>query len=206
MRRGYLQTARRYERNWRYGSDEIRLSDHLDVIGAASAHPAVGGADDGYPSVLRLFDNCLSGVIHRQHADVIAAIVKGRYLRFAQNLHCITRARETPMLGNVQDLRETGIFITAQSRVDHMVGDDPGFLGVIADAPQCTLRMIARLLDAQSNSVEHFLGPYSGASRSSGSGPQRSTGLRAARVSSRRRRGVETGPPGNGEVRWTVQT
>src|SRR5690242_8176732 len=103
-------------------ADEICLSDHLDVIRAASAHPAIGEAGDGYPSDLRLFDKCLSSVIHHQHADVVAAIVKGGYLRFVQHLHWITRACETPMLGNVQDLRETGIFITVQGCVDHMVG------------------------------------------------------------------------------------
>src|SRR6516164_1552780 len=85
-----------------------------------------------------------------------------------------------------------------------MIGQDVGFLGVIADALHRALGMVARLGYAHTNTVgRHALAtppvcdaPYCGyfsARWSIASGSQRKIGLRAAAVSSKRRRGVQRG-------------
>jgi hypothetical protein len=115
-------------------SDEIRSRDHLNIIGATPAHPAVGHADDRDPVGLRLLDDSPSGMVHHQHADIIATVVVDRDVGLPQHLQRIARALEAPVLGNVEDLREPRILVTAQRRIDHMIGDDSRFLRVIANA------------------------------------------------------------------------
>jgi len=70
-------------------ADKVRLGDHLDIVRTASAHPAIGDADDRDPAVPRLFDNGAGSVVHDQHADIMAAIVEGRDFGLAQHLHRI---------------------------------------------------------------------------------------------------------------------
>jgi len=41
---------------------------------------------------------------------------------------------EPPVLGNIEEFREPRILVAAQRRIDCMIGNDPRFLGVIADA------------------------------------------------------------------------
>ena len=59
-------------------ADEIGARDHLDIIGAAPAHPAVGDADDGKALTLRLFDRMAGGMKDREHADIVAGVELGR--------------------------------------------------------------------------------------------------------------------------------
>src|SRR5712671_714313 len=75
-----------------------------------------------------------------------------------------------------------------------MIGDNASLVGVVTDAAQSAFGMLARFCDAQPNAIgRHPETSLLAASRRSGSRRQRKTGLRAAVVSSRRRRGVKTG-------------
>jgi hypothetical protein len=64
--------------------DQIGLGNHLDVIRATTAHPAVVDANDGKTVGFRLCDRHPRGVVHRQHANVVATVVKRRNLSFSQ--------------------------------------------------------------------------------------------------------------------------
>ena len=66
--------------------DEAGLGDHLDVVGAAPAHPGIGHRDqrDAVPGGLP--DRRLGRVIERQHADVVAAVEGERDVGLAQDL------------------------------------------------------------------------------------------------------------------------
>jgi hypothetical protein len=134
-------------------ADEIRLGDHLHVIGAAPAHPAIGDAHHRDPASLGFLDRRAGRVIHDQHANIVAAIVEGRDLGLAQHLHRIARPLEAPVLGDVEDFRQPRILVAAQRRIDRVIGDDPRLLGVVPDAAQRALRMLPRLRDAQMNSI-----------------------------------------------------
>src|SRR6516225_7967794 len=78
-------------------TDELGVRDHLHVIGAAPAHPAVGDRDNCYPARRRLVDGGASGVVHHQHADIVAAVIERRDLGLSQHLHWVARLFE-PML------------------------------------------------------------------------------------------------------------
>jgi hypothetical protein len=92
---------------------EIRLGDHLDIVCAAAAHPAVGDADDRNATGRRLFDRRPGRMVHDEHADIVAAVVECRDIGFAENTHRSARALEAPVLGNVEDLRQPRIFVAA---------------------------------------------------------------------------------------------
>ncbi len=96
-------------------ADEIGFGDHLAIIGAAPAHPAVGHADDRKPARLGLGDRGARGVIHRQHADIVAAVVQRRDLGLAHDADRAARALEAPVLGDVQDFRQPRILVAAQA-------------------------------------------------------------------------------------------
>ena len=140
-------------------ADQIGLGDHLAVIGAAPAHPAVGHADDRDPARRCLVDRRSCRVVHRQHADIVAAVEQGRHLGLAQDGHRPARTLEAAMLGNIEDLRQPRIFVAAECRIDDVVGDDARLLRIIADAAQRALGMLARRGDAQTNAIgRHGLG------------------------------------------------
>ena len=67
------------------------------------------------------------------------------------------RPPEAPVLGDVQKLREPGIFVTAQRRIDRMIGDDPRLLGIVADAAQRPLGMLARFCDSEVHPIARHL-------------------------------------------------
>jgi hypothetical protein len=105
-------------------ADEIGFGYHLDVIGAAPAHPAVGHADDGDTARRRLGDRGAGSVIHREHANIAAAVERDREFGLVHGGHWPSRLSETRMLGDVQDLGQPRILIAAQRRIDHMIGED----------------------------------------------------------------------------------
>jgi hypothetical protein len=129
------------------------FGDHLDEIGAAAAHPAVGDADEADAVRLGLGDRRFRGMVHRHHADIVAAVVERRDLGLAQHPHRPARQRKAAMLGDVEELGEAGIFVAAQRRVDDMVGDDARFLGVVADAAHRLLAQCAGLRNAQMHAI-----------------------------------------------------
>src|SRR5205823_11695497 len=64
-----------------------------------------------------------------------------------------------PVLGDVEEFRQPGIFVTAQRRIDRVIGNDPRLLGVVTDAAQRTLGMLTRLSDAQMDAIGRHLTP-----------------------------------------------
>jgi hypothetical protein len=132
---------------------QIGLRDHLDEIGAAPAHPAVGDADHGNAVRRGLGDRRLGGMVHRHHADIVATVVKRRDGGLVQDAHRAARQREAVVLGDVEKLGEAGIFIAAQGGVDHVIADDPRLLRVISDAAQGALAKRPGVVDAEMNSI-----------------------------------------------------
>jgi hypothetical protein len=211
--RACLRAGRRCARRQPYGSRPARHRDHLDIIGAAAAHPAVGDSDDRDTPPRGLGDCAPSGMVHRQHADVVAAVVEDRQFCLTHHADRPARLFEAPMLGDVEELCQPRILVSAECGIDRVIGDDARFLLVIADAAHRGLGMLAGFADTQAHSIgRHSLQlprmwrigttfprpaarTYSAASRATGSGHQRRIGLRAAAVSSRRRRGVSRGAP-----------
>ena len=92
-------------------------------------------------------------MVHDQHPDIVAAVVERRDLGLAKDLHRVARPVEAPVLGDVEELREPRILVAAQRRVDYVVGNDPGFLRVVADPAQRAFGMLARLCDAQMDAI-----------------------------------------------------
>ena len=101
----------------------------------------------------RLGDGGVGGVVHRHHADIVAAVVERRDRGLVQDAHRAARQREAAVLGDVEELGEAGIFVAAQRRVDHVIGDDARLLGFVADAGERPLAQGAGLLDAQVDAV-----------------------------------------------------
>jgi len=57
------------------------------------------------------------------------------------------------MIGHVEQLRQAGVLVAAESRVDHVVGQDASLLRLVPDPAHGALREIARLGDAQVNAL-----------------------------------------------------
>ena len=140
-------------RGGRVHADEVRLGDHLHVIGAAPAHPAVGDTHHRDSAGLRFLDRGPGRAVHDQHPDIVAAIVERRDFCLAQHLHRIARPLEAPVLWDVEEFRQPRILVAAQRRIDRVIRDDPRLLGVVADAAQCALGMLARFCDSQMNAI-----------------------------------------------------
>jgi hypothetical protein len=128
--------------------DQAGLGDHLDVIGAATAHPRIAHRNQRDPVRRGLPDCRLGGVKQRQHPDIVAAIEGERDLSLAQRLHGSPRLLEVSAVRNVEDLGEAGIFIAAQRRIDDVIADDARLIVAISDAAQCALGQVTRLRDA----------------------------------------------------------
>ena len=167
--------------------DQVGVGDHLDVIRITTAHPAVGDPDDSETVRCSLRDRSPGGMIHCQHADVIAAVVEYRHLGLAQYPYRAARLLEAPVFGDVEKLREPGILVAAQRGVDRVIGHNVGFLGVVTDAAHCALGMVTRLRDSQANPIRrHSLATppvcdearcgYSSTRRSTAAGSQRRQG------------------------------
>jgi hypothetical protein len=110
----------------------------------------IGHRDDGVPKVMGLVPSggrvppklcefrteltvCICDEIRFcDHLDII----ERRGPSFAQDPYRPSGAVEAPALGNVENLRQSRIFMTAQRRIGHMVDNDPSFFGVIADTAQ----------------------------------------------------------------------
>jgi hypothetical protein len=57
------------------------------------------------------------------------------------------------MLGDIQYFRQSRVFVTAQCRVDDVIGDDARFLGVVTDFAERLFSKRVRLAGAQPNPV-----------------------------------------------------
>ena len=65
----------------------------------------------------------------------------------------MARPLEAPVLGDVEEFRQPRILVAAQRRIDRVIGNDPRLLGVVADAAQRALGMLARFGDAQMHAI-----------------------------------------------------
>jgi hypothetical protein len=57
------------------------------------------------------------------------------------------------MFGDIENFRQSGILVTAQRRIDHVIGNDARFLRVIPDCPKRVLRQCLRFVGAEANTV-----------------------------------------------------
>ena len=114
--------------------DEAVFGDHLDIVGAAPAHPGVGHRNERNAVGLGFVDRRLRGVKERKHADIVAAIKSKRALGLSQHLHGPARQPEVLALGHVEDLRQPRILIAAHGGINHVVGNDARLVVFISDA------------------------------------------------------------------------
>jgi hypothetical protein len=56
------------------------------------------------------------------------------------------------VVGDVEELRQAGILVAAEGRVDHVVGENPCLLGLVPDPAHGALPQRAGLGDAQVDS------------------------------------------------------
>lgn len=116
-----------------HGHAEVGARDHLHVVRAAAADPAVVDADDREAVCLCFCDGRLCGMVHSDHADVVAAIVHYGYVSFAHGTHVTSRLSQLRVFGDIQDFRQARIFIAAQGRVERVLGDDARLLEIVAE-------------------------------------------------------------------------
>jgi hypothetical protein len=135
------------------------IGDHLDKIRVAPAHPGIGDADQRDAMRLRFLDRRLGDVIEPDHPVVIAAVIKRRDLGLVHEAQRIARSRETAVLGHVEQLREPGILIAAQRRVEHVVGQNARVLRVVAGPAHRALTDAARFVDAQMDTACRHCAP-----------------------------------------------
>ena len=83
--------------------------------------------------LVRFRDRSLRRAMHRQHADVVAAVEQDRERALALRAHRCARLAKPGAIGNAQNFRKPRVFIAAERRVDHMIGHDARFVGVEAD-------------------------------------------------------------------------
>jgi len=146
---GAAQGSDHWRRGHRVDADQAGSRHHLDVVGAAPAHPDIADADEGEAVRLCTLDHGARRVVHPQHAALVAAVEEHRHARLAQHAHRAALSLEARMVGDVQELRQPGVLVAAESRVDHVVGEDPGLLGLVPDAAHGALGERPRLGDAQ---------------------------------------------------------
>jgi hypothetical protein len=72
--------------------DEAMLGDHLNIVGAAPAHPGVGHRNERVGC--SFLDRRLLRVKERKHADIVAAVKSKRNLGLSQHLHGSARQPE----------------------------------------------------------------------------------------------------------------
>ncbi len=89
---------------------------------------------------VRPLDHCARRVIHPQHAALVATVEEHRHARLLEHAHRVARGLEARVVGDVEQLRQAGVLVAAQRRVDHVVGEDPGLLGLVPDPAHGTLR------------------------------------------------------------------
>ncbi len=110
------------------------FGDHLNIVGAAPAHPGVGHRNERNAVGRSFLDRRLRRVKERKHADIVAAVKSKRDLGLAQHLHGSARQPEVFALGHVEDLGQARILIAAQRRIDDVVGNDARLIVMISDA------------------------------------------------------------------------
>ena len=133
--------------------DQAVPGNHLDIVGAATAHPGVGHRDERYAMRRALLDRRLRRAIKRKHPDVVATVKGDRDSGLAQHRHRPPRRGEVLALGQVENLCQTRVFITAQRRVDDVVGDDARLLVAVANAAQRPFGQIACVRDAEAQTA-----------------------------------------------------
>ena len=95
----------------------------------------------------------LCRVIEREHADIVPAVEGQGHAGLAHHLHGPARRPEMLVLRDVQDLGQARIFVTAQRRIDHVVGDDARLIVRVSDAAQRAFGEIACVRDAQADTA-----------------------------------------------------
>ena len=146
----FRAAQRRHHRRGGHGvdRDQAGARHHLDVVGAAAAHPDVVDAGEREAVGVGALDHGAGRVVHAQHAALVAAVEQHRHARFLDDAH-----RAAPILarvvGDVEQLRQARVLVAAQGRVDHVVGEDTSLLGLVADSAHGALGQRPGLGDAQ---------------------------------------------------------
>jgi len=139
--------------------DQAGACHHLDVVGATAAHPDVADGHEGQTVGSGPLDHGTRRVVHPQHAALVAAVVEHRDARFLDDAQRAAGKLEAGIVGDVEQLGQPGILVAAQGRVDRVVGEDAGLLGVVPDPTHGALGQLAGVGDAQVNPFRS-VGPH----------------------------------------------
>src|SRR6266511_5298487 len=110
------------------------FGDHLNIVGAAPAHPGVGHRNERNAVSRSFLDRRLRRVKERKHADIVAAVKSKRNLGLSQHLHGSAWQPEVFALEHVEDLGQARILIAAHGGINHVVGNDARLIVMISDA------------------------------------------------------------------------
>jgi hypothetical protein len=152
-------------RRHRVDADQSGSRHHIDVMGAAATHPGVVDADEGEAVRVRPLDHGARRLVHRQHPALVASVEQHRHARLPDDAHRVpddehraARRREARMVGDVEQLRQAGVLVPAQRRVDHVVGENTSLLGLVPDPAHGTLGQRTGLGGAQVDAVGGYRG------------------------------------------------
>jgi hypothetical protein len=104
--------------------------------GATAAHPGVVHADHGETMLLRALDRHFRGAHQRVHTAVIAAVDHRRHRRFVHHLQAPPRLAQIHVFKYIEQFGQSGVFVSAQRRIQHVIGDDAGLFVVVSGFSQ----------------------------------------------------------------------
>ena len=110
------------------------------------------------PCSERFGDRDVGRTHHGEHAVRIAAVQARGDRRLVQRFDRPPRLAHPLALGEVEELRQAGVFIAAKRSVDDVIGDDARLLRVEAEPAERGLRKRTRFVDAERNAVLRGVG------------------------------------------------
>ena len=134
-------------------ANQVGARDHFHVVRGAPGYPAVVDPDDREAMFQSFGDGRPCRMVHRDHADVVAAIVPRRYGGFVDGAHVAPWLAQLRVFSDVQDFWQARVFIAAQRRIERMLGDDARLLVVVAEPAERAKCEIARFVDCKSHAV-----------------------------------------------------
>ena len=86
------------------------------------------------PCCVGRIDRLLNGMVDGEHADIVAAVDQRRYGGLLHHPERVARFLELCGVGDVEQLRQAGIFVSAQRGIHDVDREDPRLIGIETDA------------------------------------------------------------------------
>src|SRR6266498_2350270 len=109
------------------------FGNHLNIVGAAPAHPGVGHRNERNAVSRSFLDRRLRRVKERKHADICRRQKQAKP-RSRATPSWIGAATGSVRFEHVEDLGQARILIAAHGGINHVVGNDARLIVMISDA------------------------------------------------------------------------